>query len=87
MKRHESRLGATEMTHLRRVLGVTRIDRVRNADVREAVRRGGDGEGEKEAKSVAGKVGADGRWKISEESVHGGNYMEIAERKTEKGSF
>ena len=38
MKRHESRLGATEMTHLKRVVGVTRIDRVRNADVREAVR-------------------------------------------------
>ena len=86
MKRHESRLGATEMTHLRRV-GVTKIDRVRNADVREAVRQGGNGEGEKEAKSVEGEVRADGRWKISEESVHGGNYMEIAERKTKKESF
>ena len=37
MKRHESRLGATEMAYLRRVEGVTRMDRVRNADVREAV--------------------------------------------------
>ena len=37
MKRPESRLGATEMAYLRRVEGVTRIDRVRNADVREAV--------------------------------------------------
>ena len=51
------------------------------------MRRGGDGEGEKEAKSVEGEVRADGRWKISEESVHGGNYMEIAERKTKKESF
>ena len=31
MKRHESRLEATEMTHLRSVVGVTRNDRVRNA--------------------------------------------------------
>ena len=37
MKRHESRLGATEMAYLRRVEGVTRMDQVRNADVREAV--------------------------------------------------
>ena len=37
MKRHESRLGATEMAYLRRVEGVTRKDQVRNADVREAV--------------------------------------------------
>ena len=37
MKRHDSRLGATEMAYLRRVEGVTRIDQVRNADVREAV--------------------------------------------------
>ena len=37
MKRHESRLGATEMAYLRRVEGVTMMDRVRNADVREAV--------------------------------------------------
>ena len=37
MKRHESRLGATEMAYMRRVVGVTRIDRVRNVDVREAV--------------------------------------------------
>ena len=39
MKRHESRLGATEMAYLRRVVGVTRIDRVRNKDVRVAVRQ------------------------------------------------
>ena len=56
MKRHESRLRATEMTHLRRVVGVTRIDRVRNANVRVAVRSGGHGEGEKEAKSMEGEV-------------------------------
>ena len=37
MKRHESKLGATEMAYLRGVEGVMRIDRVRNADVREAV--------------------------------------------------
>ena len=39
MKRYESRLGTTEMAYLRRVEGVSRIDRVRNADVREAVRQ------------------------------------------------
>ena len=39
MKRHESRLGATEMAYLRRVEGVTRIDRVRNVDVRKAVKQ------------------------------------------------
>ena len=38
MKRYESRLGTTEMAYLRRV-GVSRIDRVRNTDVREAVRQ------------------------------------------------
>ena len=41
MKRHESRLGATEMAYLRRVVGVTRSDRVRNADVRETVNQEG----------------------------------------------
>ena len=39
MKRHKSRLRATEMAYLRRVVGVTRIDRVRNTDVRVAVRQ------------------------------------------------
>ena len=39
MKRHESRLGGVEMASLRRAVGVTRIDRVRNADMREAVRQ------------------------------------------------
>ena len=39
MKRYESRLGTTEMAYLRRVEGVSRIDRVRNEDVREAVRQ------------------------------------------------
>ena len=39
MKRYESRLETTEMAYLRRVEGVSRIDRVTNADVREAVRQ------------------------------------------------
>ena len=39
MKRYEIRLGATEMAYLRRVEGVSRIDRVRNANVKEAVRQ------------------------------------------------
>ena len=34
-KRHESRLQACEMMCLRRVEGVTRLDRVRNEDIRE----------------------------------------------------
>lgn len=38
MKRYERRLEATEMAYLGRV-GATRIDRVRNADVRKAVRK------------------------------------------------
>ena len=36
-KRHESRLQATEMLCLRRIEGVSRIDRVRNADIRESL--------------------------------------------------
>ena len=39
MKSHESRLGATEMAYLRRVVGVTEIGRVRNADMRETARQ------------------------------------------------
>ena len=71
MKRHESRLEATEMAYLRRIVGVTRSDTVRNADVMETVNQeGGDGESEKETKSMEGETGADGRWQISEESVH-----------------
>ena len=41
MKRHKSRLGATEMAYLRRVVGVTRSDRVRNAHMREIVNQEG----------------------------------------------
>ena len=46
--------------------------------------REGDGESEKETKSMEGETGADGRWQISEESVHWGNCREKAKRKTEK---
>ena len=47
-----------------------------------------DGEREKEAKNMEGEVGADGRWQISEESVH----SEIAcrektERKIKKNGY
>ena len=33
---------------------------------------------------MEGEVGADGRWQITEESVHGGNCWEKAKRKTKK---
>ena len=36
-KRHESRLQACEMMCLRRIEGVSRIDRVRNEDIRESL--------------------------------------------------
>ena len=39
MKGHESRLKTTEMAYLKRVEGVTRLDRVRNVGVREAVKQ------------------------------------------------
>ena len=35
LKRHESRLQVTEMRFLRRVEGVTKLDRVRNEDIRQ----------------------------------------------------
>ena len=39
MKGHESRLQTTEMAYLKRVEGVTRLDRVRNVGAREAVKQ------------------------------------------------
>ena len=39
MKRHESRLQTTEMAYLRTVEGVTRLDRGRKVDVREALKQ------------------------------------------------
>ena len=38
-KRHEGKLQALEMRYLRRVEGVTQVDRVRNEDVRQALRQ------------------------------------------------
>ena len=38
-KKHESKLQALEMRYLRRVEGVTQVDRVRNEDVRQALRQ------------------------------------------------
>ena len=38
-KRHESKLQALEMRHLRRVEGVTQLDRARNEDARWALRQ------------------------------------------------
>ena len=38
-KRHEGKLQALEMRYLRRVEGETRVDRVRNEDVRQALRQ------------------------------------------------
>ena len=70
MKRHESRLGATEMAYLRRVEGVTRMDRVKCRCKRGSWTRGGDGESKKETKSMEGEAGADGRQQISEEGVN-----------------
>ena len=61
MKRHESRLGATEMAYLRRVVGVTRIDKSKEYRCEGGGEtRGGDGESEKETKSMEGEVGANG---------------------------
>ena len=38
-KRHESRLQATKMAYLRSVEGVTRMDRIRNDKLREAIKQ------------------------------------------------
>ena len=39
LKRYESRLLATEMRYLRRVEGVTKLDRVRNEDIRQRLKQ------------------------------------------------
>ena len=39
LKCHESRLQATEMRYLRRVEGVTKLDRVRNEDIRQRLKQ------------------------------------------------
>ena len=79
MKRHESRLGATEMAYLRRVVGVMWIDRVRNTDVRVAVRQ------EEVMEKVKRKQRA---WKEKlEQMVHRGNCRERTERKKWIDSF
>ena len=38
LKHHKSRLQATEMRYLRRVEGVTKLDRVRNEDIRQRLK-------------------------------------------------
>ena len=72
MKRHESRLQTTEMAYLRRVEGITRLDRVRNVDVREALKQ------EEIMEKVRHKqrawkeklAGADGGHKTSAKGIH-----------------
>ena len=56
--RHESKLQAFEIMCLRRVEGVTRMDRVRNVEVEEGTwTRSSDGHSEGQAKEVKGKTG------------------------------
>ena len=60
-KRQESRLQACEMRYLRRVEGLTKMDQVRNEEIRKEAQPGGSGgNNEKEAENVEGESRAYG---------------------------
>ena len=70
-KRHEGKIQACEMMFLRRVEGVTRMDRVRNEAVRRSISWTGSSAGhcEGEAIKVEGESGGDGWGSIGEASI------------------
>ena len=58
-RRYESKLQAFEMACLRRIEGVTRMHRVRNVEVREALgQKSSNRDWEGEAKKLEGKINA-----------------------------
>ena len=60
-KQQQSRVQATQMNVLRRIEGVSRLDRVRNVDIREKLRTSSKcfGYGKDQAGEVEGKNGGD----------------------------
>ena len=78
-KRHESKLQALEMMCLRRVGGVTRMDRIRNVEMRKAP-RSSDGHSKGEAKEVEGKLE-----EMSEDRLVKKVYMEEARGRRPRG--
>lgn len=61
-RRHESRIQACEMMFLRRVEGVTRLDKVRNEDVRRSL-------GQEAVMNIVKKK--QWRWKVKMEEMNG----------------